>query len=195
LSGEEFGSSGTSTRRWVVDPIDGTKSFVRTVPAWATLIALLEDNEPVVGVVSAPALGRRWWAARGAGAWMSFLGGPAKRLAVSEVSDLADASLSYASLSGWIDRGRGDAFIALTQRVWRSRAYGDFWSYMLVAEGAVDIAAEPELALWDMAALVPIVVEAGGRFSGLDGVDGPLQGSAAVSNGRLHEDLLAALNR
>jgi histidinol-phosphatase len=193
LLGEEFGSSGASARRWIVDPIDGTKNFVRNVPAWATLIALVDGDEPVLGVVSAPALGRRWWATRGGGAWTRALGGPVRQLAVSKVAQLADASLSYASLSGWIDRGRGPAFIELTQQVWRTRAYGDFWSYMLVAEGAVDLAAEPELALWDMAALVPIVTEAGGRFTGLDGIAGPFQGSAAASNGWLHDALLSAL--
>jgi histidinol-phosphatase len=193
LLGEEFGSTGSSPRRWIVDPIDGTKNFVRTVPAWATLIALLDGNAPVVGVVSAPALGRRWWATRGGGAWVEALGAPPRQINVSKVARLSDSSLSYASLSGWIDRGRGDAFIALTQQVWRTRAYGDFWSYMLVAEGAVDLAAEPELALWDMAALAPIVTEAGGRFTGLNGVDGPGQGNVAASNGLLHDALLAAL--
>jgi histidinol-phosphatase len=193
LLGEEFGSSGTSPRRWVIDPIDGTKNFVRTVPVWATLIALLEGDVPLLGVVSAPALGRRWWAGHGLGAWGSTLAGPARPLSVSRVGHLGDASLSYASLSGWFDRDRGEAFVALTRQVWRSRAYGDFWSYMLLAEGALDLVAEPELALWDMAALVPIVTEAGGRFSGLDGVDGPLQGNAAASNGLLHDALLNAL--
>jgi histidinol-phosphatase len=193
VSGEEYGTSEGSTRRWVIDPIDGTKNYVRGVPVWATLIALLDGTDPVVGVVSAPALGRRWWAARGAGAWSTAFGGDARRLAVSRVAALEDASLSYASLSGWAQAGLRDAFVALTERVWRSRAYGDFWSYMLVAEGAVDLAAEPELSLWDMAALAPIVTEAGGRFTGLDGVDGVHQGNAAASNGLLHDDFLAAL--
>ncbi len=196
ISGEEFGSQGSGARRWVIDPIDGTKNFVRNVPVWATLIALLDNDEPVVGVVSAPALGRRWWANRGGGAFGSTVFGPGsepRRLSVSKVNDLADASLSYASLSGWTPLGRRDAFVALTERVWRSRAYGDFWSYMLVAEGAVDIAAEPELSVWDMAALVPVVVEAGGRFTSLDGTAGPHGGNAVASNGVLHEDLLAAL--
>ncbi len=193
VSGEEFGSTGSGARRWVLDPIDGTKNFVRAVPVWATLIALLDGDDPVVGVVSAPALGRRWWAARGTGAWGSVFGGEPTRLRVSQVSALADASLSYASLSGWAALGRREAFVALTERVWRSRAYGDFWSYMLVAEGAVDVAAEPELSLWDMAALAPIVTEAGGRFSALDGTDGVHGGSAAASNGVLHDEFLAAL--
>ncbi len=194
VCGEEFGSTGSGSRRWVIDPIDGTKNFVRRVPAWATLIGLLDEGEAVVGVVSAPALGRRWWAAGGRGAWVSEFGRPPRRLAVSKVGQLADASLSYASLAGWATLGRRDAFIALTDRVWRTRAYGDFWSYMLVAEGGVDLAAEPDLSLWDMAALAPIITEAGGRFTGLDGVDGVHQGNAAASNGLLHAAFLAALH-
>jgi histidinol-phosphatase len=193
VSGEEFESTGSGDRRWVIDPIDGTKNYVRTVPVWATLIALLDQDEPVVGVVSAPSLGRRWWARRDGGAWGTVGAGSPRRLAVSAVAELADASLAYSELPEWAALGRGDAFAALVDRVWRSRGYGDFWSYMLVAEGAVDLAAEPELSLWDMAALAPIVTEAGGRFSGLDGVDGVHQGNAAASNGRLHEQLLAAL--
>lgn len=193
VSGEEFGSSGSGARRWVIDPIDGTKNFVRGVPVWATLIALLDGDDPVVGVVSAPALGRRWWAHRGAGAWVGALGAAPRRLSVSKVASLSDASLSYASLAGWAARGRRAALIELTDRLWRTRAYGDFWSYMLVAEGAVDLAAEPELSLWDMAALAPIVTEAGGRFTGLNGVQGVYQGNAAASNGLLHEQFLAAL--
>ncbi|MDQ1722502.1 MAG: histidinol-phosphatase [Pseudonocardiales bacterium] len=191
--GEESGTAGSGPRQWVLDPIDGTKNFVRGVPVWATLIALLVRDEPVLGVVSAPALGQRWWAARGHGAFCSSLGQPPRRLRVSQVSRLADASLSYASLSGWVELGRQQAFVELTSQVWRSRAYGDFWSYMLLAEGAVDLAAEPELSLWDMAALAPIVSEAGGRFTGLNGVDGVQQGNAAASNGLLHEALLSAL--
>jgi histidinol-phosphatase len=195
ISGEEFGSGGTGPRRWVIDPIDGTKNFVRNVPVWGTLIALLDEDEPVVGVVSAPALSRRWWAARGTGAWSTFAGGAPRRLAVSRVATLEDASLSYASLGGWAERGLREAFVSLTDRVWRTRAYGDFWSYMLLAEGAVDLAAEPELSLWDMAALAPIVTEAGGRFTGLDGVPGVHQGNAAASNGLLHDAFLAALRQ
>ncbi len=191
--GEESGTAGSGPRTWVLDPIDGTKNFVRGVPVWATLIALLIDGEPILGVVSAPALGQLWWAARGQGAFCRSLGQPPRRLRISQVSRLADASLSYASLSGWAESGRQQAFEDLIGQVWRSRAYGDFWSYMLVAEGAVDLAAEPELSLWDMAALAPIVTEAGGRFTGLNGVDGVQQGNAAASNGLLHEALLTAL--
>ena len=192
IVGEEFTDTGSATRRWVLDPIDGTKNYVRGVPVWATLIGLLDGDDAVLGVVSAPALGRRWWAARGSGAWVSALGAEPRRLAVSRVAALDDASLSYASIGSW--SGRREQFVALTDQVWRTRAYGDFWSYMLVAEGAVDIAAEPELSLWDMAALAPIVVEAGGRFTGLNGVEGVQQGNAAASNGLLHDALLAALS-
>jgi len=191
--GEEFDATGRSARRWIVDPIDGTKNFVRGVPIWATLLALVEDDQVVVGIVSAPALQRRWWATTGTGAWSGRSLSSARRLQVSAVSSLRDASLSYSELGEWERHGRGPQFLELTRRVWRSRAYGDFWSYMLLAEGAVDIAAEPELAIYDMAALVPIVVEAGGRFTSLAGVDGPFGGSAVVTNGELHDPVLRAL--
>jgi histidinol-phosphatase len=191
--GEEFGSHGTAGRRWVIDPIDATKNFVRGVPVWATLIALMDGEQAVVGLVSAPALGRRWWAAQGQGAFAAAGDGTPRRLQVSRVADLADASLSYSGIEEWGAVGRRDRFLALTDAVWRSRGYGDFWSYLLVAEGAVDLATEPELEMWDMAALVPIVVEAGGRFTGLDGRPGPHSRSAAASNGLLHDALLAAV--
>ena len=194
VHGEEMADTGHGPRRWVVDPIDGTKNFVRGVPVWATLIALLDGDEVVVGLVSAPALGRRWWAAAGSGAWTGRSLASATRMRVSEVGRLQDASLSYSSLSGWEEQGRLDHFLALTRRVWRTRGYGDFWSHVLVAEGAVDLSAEPELALHDMAALVPIVTEAGGRFTSVQGVDGPFGGSALVSNGRLHHAALQVLD-
>jgi histidinol-phosphatase len=194
IVGEEFTDTGSAARRWVLDPIDGTKNFVRGVPVWATLIGLLDGDSPLLGVVSAPALGRRWWAERGGGAWGTAVGGPARRLRVSSVLDLADASLAYSELTEWEQAGRLAPFLELCRRVWRNRGFGDFWSYMLVAEGAVDLAAEPDLALWDMAALAPIVVEAGGTFTGLNGRPGPGQGSAVASNGLLHEAFLAALD-
>jgi histidinol-phosphatase len=191
--GEEQGSTGHSQRQWVIDPIDGTKNFVRGVPVWATLIALVVDGEVVLGVVSAPALQRRWWASVGAGAWTGRSLLKASRCTVSDVRRLEDASLSYASLHGWDERERLQDFLGLMRRCWRTRAYGDFWSYMLLAEGAVDLAAEPELALYDMAALDIIVREAGGRFTSLDGTDGPFGGNAQASNGHLHEAALAFL--
>ena len=192
--GEEFGTTGHGSRRWIIDPIDGTKNFVRGVPVWATLIALADGDEIVVGVVSAPALGRRWWAVKGAGAYTGRSLASATRLHVSNVAKLGDASLSYSSLSGWKERGNLDGFLSLTEDVWRTRAYGDFWSYCLVAEGAVDIATEPELALYDMAALVPIVTEAGGRFTSLEGKEGPWGGNALATNGILHSEALGRLN-
>src|SRR6476660_5520128 len=191
--GEESGATGHSQRQWVIDPIDGTKNFVRGVPVWATLISLVVDEEVVLGVVSAPALQRRWWASKGAGAWTGRSLLKATRCTVSDVRRLEDASLSYSSLRGWDERDRLDDFLSLMRRCWRTRAYGDFWSYMLVAEGAVDLAAEPELELYDMAALDVIVREAGGTFTSLDGTPGPLGGNALASNGRLHDQALAYL--
>ncbi|GAA2752182.1 MULTISPECIES: histidinol-phosphatase [Kitasatospora] len=199
VMGEEYGLQGTGPRRWVIDPIDGTKNYVRGVPVWATLIALLEEQpdgelQPVVGIVSAPALGRRWWAARGLGAYAGRSLAKASRISVSQVSRIEDASFSYSSLTGWEERGRLDPFLDLTRACWRTRAYGDFWSYMMVAEGAVEIAAEPELSLWDMAAPCIVVQEAGGRFTGLDGYDGPMGADAVATNGLLHEETLRRLS-
>lgn len=192
--GEEFGGDQLLTgRQWVIDPIDGTKNFVRGVPVWATLIALLNDGVPVVGVVSAPALDRRWWAAEGAGAFTARTGGEARSISVSQVGDLASSSLAFSSLSGWADRGIRDEFIALTDEVWRVRGYGDFFNYCLVAEGAVDIAAEPEVSLWDLAALDILVREAGGTFTSVEGEAGPGHGSAVATNGLLQSAVLSAL--
>lgn len=193
VHGEEREDTGWGPRRWIIDPIDGTKNFVRGVPVWATLIGLVDEDRPVAGLVSAPALHRRWWASVGAGAWTGRSLTSAHRITVSGVSRLADASLSYASLSAWRGVDRQEAFLGLLDDCWRTRAYGDFWSYMLVAEGAVDIAAEPELAVYDMAALVPIVEEAGGRFTGLDGRPGCWSGNAVATNGHLHDEVLHRL--
>jgi len=188
--GEEFGGTD-GARQWVIDPIDGTKNFVRGVPVWCTLIALLEDGVPTVGVVSAPALSRRWWAGLGRGAHTSFAG-TQRQIAVSGVRDLSAASLSYSDLTtGWDDRR--ERFVALTDEVWRVRAYGDFWSYCLVAEGAVDIAAEPEVKLWDIAPLDILIREAGGTFTSIDGQPGPHHGSALATNGLLHDEVARLL--
>ena len=188
--GEEFAPTGSSPRQWVVDPIDGTHNFVRGVPVWATLISLVDDGVPVLGLVAAPALGRRWWAALGSGAWAGRSLTSATQLHVSGVARLEDASLSCSSFTSWSAIGRESEILDLARACWRERAFGDFWSYMLLAEGAVDIAAEPELGLHDMAALVPIVTEAGGRFSSLSGVDGPFGGNAVATNGFLHDEVL-----
>jgi len=191
--GEEEGLVGDGPRRWIVDPVDGTKNFVRGVPVWATLVALQVEDRVEVGVVSAPALGRRWWAARGLGAYAGASGSASTLLRVSQVAELQDASLSYSSLTGWQAEGRLPGLLELSQRVWRTRAYGDFWSHVLVAEGAVDASCEPEVSLWDLAALQPVVEEAGGRFSDLSGAPTPAGGSVVCSNGLLHEQVLGAL--
>ena len=188
--GEEYGRTGNSNRVWVIDPIDGTANYVRGVPVWATLIALLEGDRPVVGVVSAPALHRRWWASHGGGTWQGRSLSQASRCHVSKVTELSDASLSFSSLTGWEEQGRLESFLGLTRSVWRTRAYGDFWSHVMVAEGTVDISAEPELSLWDAAPLPVILEEAGGRATDLRGagfVDG---GPLVCSNGALHDQAL-----
>ncbi|HEY9304909.1 MAG TPA: histidinol-phosphatase [Mycobacterium sp.] len=195
ILGEEFGGSTTlAGRQWIIDPIDGTKNFVRGVPVWASLIALLDDGVPSVGVVSAPALQRRWWAAAGAGAFAATGDAPARQISVSAVAQLNSASLSFSSLSGWAQLGLRERFIELTDAVWRVRGYGDFLSYCLVAEGAVDIAAEPEVSVWDLVPLDILVREAGGAFTSLDGARGPHGGSAVATNGLLHDEVLSRLS-
>ena len=187
--GEEFGGLPSSTgRQWVIDPIDGTKNYVRGVPVWATLIALVVDGRAQVGVVSAPALARRWWAAPGSGAHTRGPEGQ-RRLRVSAVRDLADASFSFSDHVGW----RPGALESLAGSTWRSRGYGDFWSHVLVAEGAVDVAAEPELNVWDIAALIPVVEQAGGTITGYDNSPALLAGSGLSTNGLLHDQALAAI--
>ena len=219
LVGEEFGSDkGTSGRYWVIDPIDGTKNFMRGVPTWATLIALVQTDasgveEVVVGIASAPALARRWSAAKGHGAFVRFNGGVSdtplsdsgdvdfddsaqgineKKISVSKVSSLSDASISYSDFIGWGDRL--EPFQKMLASAWRTRGIGDFWSHMLVAEGAVDVAIEPSLALWDMAALDIIVREAGGAFTNTAGHNGPFGGSGVSTNGLLHNAVINQLN-
>ncbi len=195
--GEEFGSTvapaGQGNRRWVIDPIDGTKNFVRGVPIWATLIALLDGDKPVAGLVSAPALGRRWWGALGHGAWAGKHQRAATPINVSGVRRLADASFAYSSLNGWADTGRLEPIVSLSLQAWRSRAYGDFYGYMLLAEGAVDVMVEPELSLWDVAALIPIITAAGGTITDLTGRPPGDKTSAIATNGALHETILTAL--
>jgi histidinol-phosphatase len=186
--GEEFGADQPGTARWILDPIDGTKNYVRGLPVWASLIALERDGRVEVGVASAPALHRRWWAARGQG---SFVNG--RRIHVSRIADLGDAVLSYASLTSWEQHGMGEEFLALAHACWRTRGFGDFWSHMLVAEGAADLAVEPEVEVWDLAAPQVIVEEAGGRFTNLDGIPTPAGGSVVSSNGLLHDRVLATL--
>ena len=197
IVGEEFGNEGTDKNRyWVIDPIDGTKNFLRGVPTWATLIGLMEKDangleRVVAGVVSAPALFRRWYALEGGGAFVIVNQEVPKRIHVSQVSKIEDASISHSDFIGWGDRL--EPFNNLMKSAWRTRAHGDFWSHMLVAEGAVEIAAEPSLALWDMAALDVIVREAGGRFTNIDGINGSLGGSGLSTNAALHDFVVSAL--
>lgn len=193
IQGEELGTTGWGPRRWIIDPIDGTKNFVRGVPVWGTLIALVVEDEVVAGVVSAPALGRRWWAAKGEGAFAGRSLRAAEVCQVSGVSRLDDAHISYSSFDGWAELNKLREFTQLLQKCWRTRAFGDFWSYMLLAEGGVDIACEPELGLHDMAALAIIVEEAGGHFTALDGAPGPWGGNALATNNLLHDEVLALI--
>ena len=193
--GEERGGEYAASRTWVLDPIDGTKNFLRGVPAWATLIALVVDGNPVVGVISAPALGRRWWAARGTSAWTSVASGEQRRIGVSKVSDLANAYLSTTDLGSWVKYHSRAAYLTLVDACWETRAFGDFWQHCLVAEGSMDIAAEAIVNPWDVAAAQVIVEEAGGRFTDLEGNARYDNGSVLTSNGLLHEDALKLLAR
>ena len=184
ILGEELGARGGSSRRWIIDPIDATKNFIRGIPIFATLIAL--ENE--VGVVSAPALGRRWWASRGDGAFCN--GAPIR---VSNVHDFAAAQIGYDDVRGFEKYNLGAQFLALQRRCGRARGFGDFWTHMLVAEGAIEIAVEPEIAHWDVAAVQVIVGEAGGRFTNLAGEPRADGGSAVSTSGLLHGAVLEAL--
>ncbi|MDR1825907.1 MAG: histidinol phosphatase [Bifidobacteriaceae bacterium] len=203
--GEEFGGTKKSklldiqaagTRAWVIDPIDGTANYVHGVPVFASLIGLVADGRPAVGVVSAPAMGQRWFAAAGYGAWKGQGLDDARRLRVSKTKKLGEAFLSFSDLSGWEDQGRLPGFLRLTGDVDRTRAFGDFWSYMLLAEGVVDIATEPELAPHDMVAVAAVVMEAGGRFTDTKGkVTGPFGSDALATNGRLHDRVAPYLRK
>lgn len=187
--GEEFGETpGAGTRRWILDPIDGTRKFVRRNPVFGALIALEEDGELTVGVASAPILGRRWWAARGLGAFAD-----GRPIRVSGIARMADAVLLHGGLGGFVQRGRGEALLTLGATAWDTIGYGDFWIHLLVAEGAAEMAIEPQAAIWDIAPLKVIVEEAGGRCTDWRG-DGSMTGGTALStNGLLHEEILAAL--
>jgi histidinol-phosphatase len=187
--GEEEGSVGEAVSgRWIIDPIDATKNYVRGIPLYATLIAVERHGQTTVGVVSAPALGRRWWAARGEGAYAD-----GRPLRVSGVERLEDAVVTYTSAADFFRGGLAAAFEQLTRTAWAPRGYGDFWQYMLLAEGAVDLAVETAAEIWDLAAPQVIVEEAGGRFTDFAGTATAAGGNCVASNGRLHEDALALL--
>ena len=207
ILGEEFGADISGKKRyWVIDPIDGTKSFLRGLPVWSTLIALVEVNqvdgkdqhEVVVGLVSSPALARTWFATKGGGAYTTFDSdsnphkGQARKISVSKVNQIKDAHLGYSDFVGFGDHFAG--FQSLFNEAWRTRAVGDFWSHMLVAEGVMDVAIEPSLALWDMAPLDVIVREAGGTYTDLAGVPGPFGKSGVTTNGLLKDEVIKRLN-
>lgn len=195
--GEEFGSTGQGAgRQWIIDPIDGTKGYVRGMPVWATLLALQEEDDLTVGVISAPALGRRWWASRGQGAHVrdGLSAGP-RPIHVSAVRELEDAQLSFGDLEDWAGIGRLDNLLELAHRCWRTRGMGDFWSYMLVAEGTAEIAVDPVVSVWDLAASQVILEEAGGSQTDLTGAARPDGGSGLATNGRLHAAALSILGR
>jgi histidinol-phosphatase len=207
ILGEERGStpavnnnSSAPSRHWVIDPIDGTKNFLRGVPVWATLLALVIDGNPTVGVISAPLLNRRWWASAGAGAWVQDTSptpqpNNPRHMQVSQITELADSYLSTTHLGSWTEHHSREAYLALVDACWENRAYGDFWQHCLVAEGVIDIAAEPIVNPWDVAAVQIIVTEAGGKFSDLQGQARFDGGSALSSNGILHEAALTLLQR
>jgi len=193
IIGEEFGSTGSEERKWIIDPIDGTANYMRGVPVWASLIALSVGHRAVLSVVSAPALGRRWWAAPGIGAFTRDVDGSVRQISVSGIAELENASLSYNNLQLWDSYGFLDELMGLSRQVWRTRAYGDFLSYMFLAEGSLDIVAEHDLKIYDIAALVPVVEQAGGRFGAIDGELTESTSSVLATNGKLHAASLVAL--
>jgi len=192
--GEEFGSSGDTARQWIIDPIDGTANYLKGIPMWSTLIALAIDGVPRVGVASQPALGRRWWAATGQGAWTNTFEGGRRRIAASGVDSVAAASVSFQSIAQWTEAERTDALLRLSRSVWRDRGYGDAWPYMLLAEGRLEFVAEFDVKEYDIAAIVPIVTEAGGRFTDIDGRDSIASRSSLATNGVLHDEFLALIH-
>lgn len=189
ILGEEYGTEGDTHRQWIIDPIDGTANFLRGVPLWGTMISLAVNGVPQVGVVSMPALGRRWWASTGAGSWTASTEGP-QRLQTSAVDSFADASVSFQSITQWADAGHVPALMRIAEHVWRDRAYGDVFAYMLLAEGRLEMVAEFDVKEYDIAAAVPIVREAGGTFTSFDGVETISARSTLASNGILHDAFL-----
>lgn len=192
--GEEFGASGDAPRQWIIDPIDGTANYLKGIPMWTTLIALAIDGVPRVGVASQPAIGRRWWAADGLGAWTNTPSGSPKRLAVSTVSEVAASSVSFQSIAQWDEVGRTEALLRLSRAVWRDRGYGDTWPYMLLAEGRLEFVAEFGVKEYDIAALVPIIRGAGGTFTDFDGAETVSSRSSLATNGVLHDAFLTLLH-
>ena len=195
--GEEYGAdTGGASVRWYVDPIDGTHNYMRGVPLFGTLIGIERDGELQVGTVSAPAIGSRWYARRGGGAWAVDTvrtGGAPRRIAVSQIATIADMSMLYGSAQDVAASGKAPGFDGLVRDVWRDRGFGDFWGYTLVAEGAAEAMIEAELNAWDMAGPFVVVEEAGGRMTSLAGTRSIHEHSAVASNGLLHDEVLARL--
>ena len=194
IIGEEFANQGEASRTWIIDPIDGTSNYLRGIPIWASLVALRVDDEITTSVVSAPALGRRWWAQRGNGAFTKDIDGRIRLIETSKVSDLAASSISYNSLQLWDQVGKLDKLVALSRQVWRTRAFGDFLSYMYLAEGALEMVSEHDLKIYDIAALVPIVEEAGGTFTAIDGPLTADSSSVLATNTLMHDEFMRALS-
>jgi histidinol-phosphatase len=188
--GEELGAVGDQQRRWIIDPIDGTRNFIRRLPVWATLIGLEEQGEIVVGVVHNPVTGELLAARRGGGAWSN-----GERVRVSEIADLAEATLLHAGLNLLREAGYWEGFVRLVDATGRQRGFGDYLGYTLVAEGKAEIYVETDLKPWDLAPCRLLVEEAGGRFTDLTGAPSIYGGSGFASNGRLHEAALALLRR
>jgi len=191
--GEEMDKTGDSNRSWIIDPIDGTANYLRGVPIWGTLIALRVDGEITTSIISAPALGRRWWAGKGRGAFTKDIDGSVRKITVSKIAKLEDSTLSFNSLEQWRNQGLLEQLLNLSTQVSRTRAYGDFLSYMFVAEGAIEIASEHDLKIHDIAALVPILTEAGGRITDLQGELTEDSSSVIATNSLLHEVVQDAL--
>lgn len=192
--GEEFGVTGSTVRQWIIDPIDGTANYLKGIPMWTVLIALSIDGVPRVGVASQPALGRRWWAASGLGAWTNNPDGSVRRISVSGVDTIAEASASFQSISQWDEAGHLERLLRLSRAVWRDRGYGDTWPYMLLAEGRLEFVAEFGVKEYDVAALVPIIIEAGGSFTDFEGHHSIANRSSLATNRILHDDFLALLH-
>lgn len=198
VQGRTLQVSGREDRRWVLDTLDGSANYLRGVPIWATLISLVIEGEPVLGLIAAPSLSRRWWAGLGSGCWTGRTLAQARQVQVSDTAVLEHASVSADDIAGWMFGSHGQGFAHLADRAWRTRAYGDFWSHALLAEGAVDVALAAHLDRFQIATLLPLITEAGGRVSDPSGADldrAHLSDGATVlaTNGVLHPEVVAAL--
>jgi histidinol-phosphatase len=200
--GEEYGTqAGTSGRRWYIDPIDGTHNYMRGIPLFGSLLALEVGDELTIGIMSAPALGRRWLAWRGGGAWAvdlregTWSAASARRLEVSAIGTIESSQILYSSLPEVLRSGLVPGFTDVLSEAWRDRGLGDFWGYALVAEGAAEAMVEIGVKPWDLAAAVVVVEEAGGRLTDLEGRRTIHGASVLATNGRLHDELLERLAR